>query len=70
LYTIAILLKSIFRQDHHLVLTGRRVLLSKSVSESLPPKRSRGYGTFVTALDGAGRITGKGAFVENALYFR
>jgi len=59
-------------KDHHLVLTGRRVLLSKRVSESLTPERvRRGYLEHILlpwmVLE---RLTGKGAFVENALYFR
>ena len=59
-------------KDLHLVLTGRRVLLSKRVSESLTPEKVRkGYLEHLLlpwmVLE---RITGKGAFVENALYFR
>lgn len=59
-------------KGHHLVLTGRRVLLSKKVSESLTTKRVRkGFLEHVffpwMLLE---RLTGKGAFVENALYIR
>jgi len=54
------------------VLTGRRVLLSKRVSESLTPERVRkGYLEHVffpwMVLE---RIAGKGEYVENALYAR
>jgi glycosyltransferase involved in cell wall biosynthesis len=59
-------------KEKNLVLTGRRVLLSRNISESLTVKKVR-YGFLEHLLFPwmiVERLTGRGEFVENAIYFR